>query len=129
STKGPSRRGPPLWIRFATSPLPVPVSPCRRIGGSRREPCERARSWRIFSQSSRIPGLSPSRSTRRLIADRILRQREFGPLVGVEWLGVANGESWPPAAARRRMGHRQPLPGSGILHETDGASGSFLASK
>ena len=59
STKGPAARGPVSWIVRASSPLPVPVSPCRRMGGTRR-PSPRVGSKRVtLARISRTGALSP----------------------------------------------------------------------
>jgi hypothetical protein len=57
--EGAARPGTGPVQRAATSPLPVPVSPWRRIGGSRRVSDCRWSNRPIVSRIAAIPGLSP----------------------------------------------------------------------
>src|SRR5215510_3555480 len=73
SMNGPRARTPARWIVAAISPLPVPVSPSRRIGGDRRA----ASSWRpstrwICSRKATIRGLLPSSSATAVVTAPIL---------------------------------------------------------
>ena len=60
STKGPRLRAPWRWSSRATNPLPVPVSPWMRTGGSRCPARCRSSSRRSLSRTISMARLSPS---------------------------------------------------------------------
>ena len=78
STTRPRRMGPARWIIRASSPLPVPVSPWMRIGGSRRESAGRSSRRATFSRTARMPGLSPSSSLNAFIPGILPRAGRSG---------------------------------------------------
>ena len=61
SMKGPWARGPLSWMTRATSPLPVPVSPCSNSVGTTAFPtASKAARWRICVRKAWMTGAWPT---------------------------------------------------------------------
>jgi hypothetical protein len=61
STNAPWARGPLSWITRATSPLPVPVSPCSNSVGTKALPTvSKVARWRIWARKASMTGACPT---------------------------------------------------------------------
>src|SRR5215470_80616 len=67
ATKGRAARGPWRCRRFATSPLPAPVSPDSSTAGNRPVPAAPRRSRRMLARRVSMAGLAPSNTSGALI--------------------------------------------------------------
>jgi hypothetical protein len=65
STNGPDERGPARWIACASNPLPVPVSPWIKMGGSRSLPARGRSNRRTCCRTASMRGCSPISSARK----------------------------------------------------------------
>src|SRR5258708_6245770 len=62
SRNGPWAGGPLSWMTRATSPFPVPVSPCSNTVGTKALPTvSNAAKWRICARKAPITGAWPTR--------------------------------------------------------------------